>query len=155
MTIMFMLIGLPGVGKSTWIKDPSREGIPVVSTDAYIEDFARLSGQTYNDVFSDQIKAATSAMDLNVDLYIKNDRAFIWDQTNLTIKSRKQKLNKIPDHWNKIAVYFEKPEDIEWKRRLNSRPGKVIPDFVLNNMQKNFEYPTIDEGFSSISVVPA
>jgi tRNA uridine 5-carbamoylmethylation protein Kti12 len=36
---------------------------------------------------------------------------------------------------------------------LNSRPGKVIPDHVVNDMIENFEQPTLAEGFDQIWMV--
>jgi len=42
------------------------------------------------------------------------------------------------------------PEPDELKRRLASRPGKVIPDDVVQQMIDNWEEPTLEEGFKEI-----
>jgi gluconate kinase len=49
-----------------------------------------------------------------------------------------------------IAVVFRTPEPEEHSRRLASRPGKVIPDHVLQSMVSTFEIPTEEEGFDEI-----
>ena len=48
---------------------------------------------------------------------------------------------------------FRTPEEKELQRRLNSRPGKVIPPDVVKSMIDNFEEPTKEEGFDEIIYV--
>ena len=50
----------------------------------------------------------------------------------------------------KIAVVFETPPRTELKQRLASRPGKEIPDAVVEGMLASFEMPTEQEGFDEI-----
>ena len=52
-----------------------------------------------------------------------------------------------------VAVVFRTPEEKELQRRLNSRPGKVIPPDVVKSMIDNFEEPTKEEGFDEIVAV--
>jgi predicted kinase len=68
----------------------------------------------------------------------------IWDQTNTGRKSRKAKLAMAPGY-HKIAVVFATPEKEEWQRRINSRPGKMIPEGVLKAMATGLQLPTEDE----------
>ena len=68
----------------------------------------------------------------------------IRDRTNTGLKSRKAKLAMAPGY-HKIAVVFATPEKEEWQRRLDSRPGKAIPDAVLKAMAKGLQLPTEDE----------
>jgi shikimate kinase len=50
----YQLIGVPCAGKSTWIKDQIWAlGLTVVSTDSFVEDYARTQGKTYKEVFKD------------------------------------------------------------------------------------------------------
>lgn len=145
----YMLVGVPAAGKSTWIKQ-NKPGALVASSDDYIEKAADKAGSTYNAAFDDNIKAANQharfvaqqAFDLDADL--------IWDQTNLTRKSRKSKLAMVPKHYKKIAVFFPTPHADMHKKRLASRPGKSIPDYVLDSMIKTMEPPSKDEGFDEV-----
>jgi predicted kinase len=73
----------------------------------------------------------------------------IWDQTSTTVASRKRKFNMLPDYYH-IAVVFETPSRIELKKRLASRPGKEIPDVVIEGMLASFEMPTEEEGYKEI-----
>jgi tRNA uridine 5-carbamoylmethylation protein Kti12 len=147
MSLLVMLIGVPGSGKSTFVN--KMEGDKhVYSTDAYLESMATSLGKTYNQVFKDYIKLAVNVSNNLLDTAIKENKVVVWDQTNLTKGSRSGKLAKFPDHYMKIAVVFPIPDDLE--ARLASRPGKAIPNFIMKNMIDSFEDPTLDEGFTMI-----
>ena len=147
---LYMLVGVPGSGKSTWIKNNKHDAV-VLSTDNYIERYAMKTGKTYNDMFKELIDVATNEMGRDLEYAVKNNRDIIWDQTNLTVKSRKGKLNKIPKDYKKVAVYFSVPKDL--RDRLASRPGKTIPEPVIISMINQLQPPTKEEGFDEIVAV--
>jgi predicted kinase len=115
-----------------------------VSTDKLIELEAGRQGKTYNDVFKDYIDTATKLMNADVLEAVAEGKDIIWDQTNTGRKSRKAKLAMMPGYY-KIAVVFATPEKEEWQRRINSRPGKMIPEGVLKAMAQGLQLPTEDE----------
>ena len=141
MAKLYMMVGVPGSGKSTWInsQDWATECV-LVSTDKLIELEAGRQGKTYNDVFKSYIDEATRIMNEDIQLAVEAGKDIIWDQTNTSRKSRKTKLAQVPGYY-KIAVVFDVPESEEWKRRINSRPGKMIPDAVLKAMAEGFQIP--------------
>lgn len=150
----YMLVGFPGSGKSTIAaeleKHYSSMNIPtfVYSTDRYIETFASEVGKTYNEVFSDLIKEATKFMDdyLLHFLSTENNSVIIWDQTNLTKKSRASKLAKIPDDYEKeILLVWPYIGDIFKRNEERKKVGRAVPDNILSNMIKIFESPTNEE----------
>jgi predicted kinase len=150
----YILIGLPATGKSTWIKKQTWAlGLTVVSTDPFVEDYARTQGKTYSEVFESYMPQAVELMVAQVKTAKEQGHTIIWDQTSTTIASRKRKFNMLADKYDMIAVVFMSPDKEEWQRRLASRPGKVIPEHVLSDMQKNFEYPRYAEGFSTMYLV--
>lgn len=146
----YQLIGVPGSGKSTWIKDQEwTKDCVIVSTDNHVENHAKLEGKTYNEIFEDFMPTAVQLM---VDDVIKAREAgkdIIWDQTSVSISSRKKKFNMLPDYEH-VAVVFKTPDAEELARRLANRPGKNIPDHVMKSMIYNFNMPTEDEGFKEI-----
>jgi predicted kinase len=111
-----------------------------VSTDKLIELEAGRQGKTYNDVFKDYIDTATKLMNADVLEAVAEGKDIIWDQTNTGRKSRKAKLAMMPGYY-KIAVMFATPEKEEWQRRINSRPGKMIPEGVLKAMAMGLQLP--------------
>lgn len=158
MSTLYMLIGVPGSGKTYWAGNNLVRGTYyLLSTDAYIELEAQRVFKTYNDIFQSHIKIATERMNAFAESVFvdgfDDGRDIIWDQTNLTVKSRKAKLSMVPAKFKKVAVYFKTPNAEEHERRLKSRPGKTIPHNVLNNMIKSIEPPTKEEGFDEIIIV--
>ena len=151
----YQLIGVPGSGKSTWIKNQTWAlGMPVVSTDMYVEIEAKRQGKIYTEVFEEYMPIAVRLMVNHALTCQANNLDFIWDQTSTTVKTRAKKFNTLlSSQYEHIAVVFKTPEPDELARRLASRPGKVIPAEVIENMIRNFEYPSLDEGFKEIWVV--
>ena len=151
---LYMLVGVPGSGKSTWIANNFEyDGTLIASTDNFIEFTATRLNKTYNEIFKETISFATDAMMDDVQWAVSNDVNIIWDQTNITAKARAKKLAHIPKNYKKIAVFFPTPEDDEWTRRLESRPNKTIPNHVLEGMMNMIEMPTVEEGFDEIIIV--
>lgn len=146
----YQLIGVPASGKSTWVNNQDwAENCVVVSTDEFVEDYAKECGQTYSDVFNDYMPTAVKLMADKVVRAREAGKDIIWDQTSTTLTSRARKFNMLPDYYH-IAVVFETPSRIELKRRLDSRPGKEIPDVVIEGMLASFDMPTEEEGFKEI-----
>ena len=149
----YQLIGVPGSGKSTWIDTQDWAlSCAKVSTDKWVEIYAKEVGKTYSQVFVDFMPTAVDLMAKEVVAAREMGRDIIWDQTSVSVKSRKRKFQMLPDYQH-IAVVFTTPEHKELMRRLMNRPGKDIPDHVIASMIASFEMPTLDEGFTEIRVV--
>jgi len=150
MSKCYQLVGVPASGKSTWIKNQDWAlGLTVVSTDAFVEDYARAQGKTYSEVFEEYMPTAVNLMAEQVVRARELGHTIIWDQTSTTVASRARKFNMLPDYEH-IAVVFQTPDEEEHQRRLKTRPGKVVPEAVLFDMVWNFEMPTEEEGFKEI-----
>lgn len=150
MPTVYVLVGVPGSGKSTWIRnqDWARDCV-VVSTDAFVEYYAKQQGKTYNEVFDDYMPTAVKCMAEQVVAAREAGQDIIWDQTSTTVASRKKKFNMLPDY-HAVAVVFPTPEPAELERRLASRPGKSIPWNVMQGMISSLKLPTEEEGFDEI-----
>jgi predicted kinase len=146
----YQLIGVPGAGKSTWIKNQDwAVDIPVVSTDNFVEAYAKEQGKTYNEVFKDYMPTAVKLMANQALICQANGLDVIWDQTSTTVTSRRKKFNTLPKYEH-IAVVFRTPDRNELDVRLSGRPGKHIPKAVIDSMIAGWEEPTEEEGFKEI-----
>ena len=146
----YILIGVPGSGKSTWVSNQSwAENSAYISTDKHVEDYARHMGKTYSEVFEEYMPTAIEFMLADVVNARDSGKDIVWDQTSTTIASRKKKFNMLPDYYH-IAVVFKTPLMSELSRRLNSRPGKEVPMSVVNGMISLFQMPTEQEGYKEI-----
>lgn len=155
-----MLCGLPGTGKSTYIKSLNdhlrsydRRDATVISSDKILELIGAEYNFRYNELFGDiTYSFAERMMHKIADLaFERGDYTIVWDQTNLTVNSRAKKLAKVPEHYWKEAVIFNPPLDHHDRLRKRSlTEGKVIPWDVLAAMNSRFVKPTKEEGFDSV-----
>lgn len=155
-----VLVGLPGSGKSTFVNNvfgASPGGVFVYSTDSVIDQVAKDTGRTYNECFKDVIKQATLGMDALLHDAVRNNLRVVWDQTNMSPKKRHSILSKFPRSYRKVCWCIAPPRSPEeWNelnRRLASRPGKTIPNHIVQSMTDSYVEPELDEGFDYILVV--
>lgn len=159
-----MLVGLPGLGKTTLVREVfGKEGSDyfTYSADNQLEASAKVRGLTYDEYWSKEtIKQATK--DANADLAnaISAGMNVVWDQTNLGVKKRMRVLRRMKQEGYVVeCLAFLPPErgwidDTKaWMERLRFRSeneGKTIPADVLRNMMNSFVVPTQDEGYDSV-----
>jgi predicted kinase len=147
---VYVLVGVPGSGKSTWIADQLwAKDCVYISSDQLIEEEAARQGKTYNDVFDEYIKTAIALMTEQAIAARDAGKDIIWDQTSVSVKSRRKKFLVLPDYEH-IAIVFDTPKEDKLRRRLSNRPGKNIPWEVVSSMINNFEMPTEEEGFKEV-----
>jgi len=150
-----VMVGLPATGKSTLIQRMISEDTWIYSTDMYIDTVAEDNGITYNEAFSLNIKAATEFNERKLNSIVTLRKDVIWDQTNLGVGKRRKIINRMRN-----AGYRVECECIllpagdsqweDWQHRMASRPGKTIPDHVIESMMDSFVRPTVDEGFDAV-----
>lgn len=155
MKTCYILVGVPAAGKSTWTANQQFDWLKtvIVSTDNYIDRVAKEQGKTYSEVFKDEMPRAVDSMVDEVYAAIAAGHDIVWDQTSVSVGTRSKKLRMLPADYRAIAVVFATPEREELKRRLASRPGKNIPEYAMRSMIKNFEVPTVDEGFDEVRFI--
>jgi predicted kinase len=150
--IAFIMVGLPGSGKSTWSKTLLQSGqFDLISTDHFIDLEAQKQGKTYDDLHREYIKEADKICRSYLKEVIEAKRNLIWDQTNLSVKSRRSCVQQLKDYV-RIAVVFKIDKET-LQSRLNLRAeveGKTISESILSRMCNYFQIPTLEEGFHQI-----
>jgi predicted kinase len=138
-----LLVGLPGSGKSTWLK--GKEG--VLSTDALRELLLDDANNQHHNrrvfrVLRDLLKQR---------LETAREVTYV-DATNLTPYERHPYI-MLADLWGAEieAVFFDVPM-AECIRRNRAR-GRVVPEDVIQKMAGRLVAPDLEEGFSSVSVI--
>lgn len=154
-----MLIGVPYSGKSTWTENYFKSLSPgesenwrTYSTDWVIENICSLYNVEYGETFRLLYDFSEYMNNKWVSGDIKAKRNIVWDQTNLTKKSRKHKLKLFADYDERVAVYFIAPNKDVLSERINGRTKKV-PMHVIEDMLKRIELPELEEGFTDILTV--
>lgn len=147
--MIYLMSGIPGSGKSTFIKENMTPFDVIISRDAI--RFSMLKeGEDYfaheKDVlkkFRDQIKF------YDEDSSIGN----IWiDATHISRKVRRKVLNDI--FYNQVTCIFFRPNVEKSIENNNKREGIYrVPEYAIREQALRFEIPTIDEGFKYIMEV--
>lgn len=152
MPSVYILIGLPGSGKSTWCDRhfAANPGVDFVtiSSDAMVEEFAAKHGITYDEAHGRlDWKSVNTRMKYQFRAALKDGKDVIVDRTNMSKKARKLFLKDLPEGYERVAVNFQ-ITDQELRRRLDARAavtGKSIPDDVLKNMSERYVAPDREE----------
>lgn len=151
---LYVLVGLPGSGKSTWTKNflaSTDKTFVIVSTDDVIERMAVAQGSTYNEIHRTRFGDAEKEMKRIARDAFASKANIIWDQTNLGLNKRRKILSQAKGYYT-VAVVFEVTEQI-LTERLNTREqetGKRISPKVVDQMKKDYTEPTTAEGFDNV-----
>ncbi len=138
---VWLLSGLPGSGKSTWVKKQLEiKGGFWASRDAVrfsmvAEDEPYFEHET--EVFNEWIRQIHEALGnpLIEDIYI--------DATHLNDRSREKTLSRLPKEniHEIINVVFAIPIETCLERNRQRTGRAVVPDEVIRNMAKSFKAP--------------
>ena len=141
-----MLVGLPGSGKSTYIKNHFNQNLHVHSSDAIREE---LSGDVNNQDINKQV---FDLLHKRIKDDLRNGISCVYDATNINWKRRKaflDELKSIPC-WKTCHV-IATPYDVCLTQ--NSNRDRVVPEYVIERMYRNFDIPYFYEGWDGIEIV--
>ena len=147
MTKFYMMVGIPGSGKSHYAEKISKEqNAKIFSSDSLREElFDNVNEQGNNEkLFKilhqriiDHLKAGNNA---------------IYDATNINSNRRRvflERLNRVK--CERICVVMATPIDECLER--NSTRDRVVPDDVIYRMRTNFNFPGMFEGWDRVHIV--
>jgi predicted kinase len=153
-----VMVGLPASGKSTARAQAVATGIASesyeYSTDDKIDAYAAEVGSTYTAVFTEYAGEAQKQCDAELSEAIKLGKNILWDQTNMSAKKRRKILKRFDNTYRMDCICilppFNEEQEVELQRRLDGRPDKDIPAFVMASMRKSFQLPSVNEGFNRV-----
>jgi len=136
---LILTIGIPGSGKSFWIK--SMSGFKVVSPDSIRAELSDISDQSVN-------PQAWAIAKKRVSEYLKQGKNVILDATNLISFYRKSFLEELPPHNLKAKIFKIDPETAKKRIKEDIQKGRLrakVPDNVVDMMYEDFK-KTVHEG---------
>lgn len=147
MADLYLMCGVPGAGKSTFLKNKIKKNNSVIiSRDAIRFSIVKLNEEYFSHedevvkIFWEQINKALAE---NKDVFV--------DQTSLTSRSRKWLLQHVTGYEHANIIWID--EDLETcLKRNEERRGtrSYVPESSIRRMYNQFVKPSLDEGFTCI-----
>lgn len=141
--VVFVMIGVPGSGKSTFAQSLKSHHIKVFSSDEYREKlFGDANIQTnpklvFDTMYGDAIRA------------IKDGNSIVIDSTNVKSRDRKNIIKKFTNYTHSIIAICMTTPISECVVRDNNR-DRTVGKEVIDHMNDVYTKPTIEEGFVDI-----
>ena len=164
MNNLYVLCGIPGCGKSTWVrKKMSENPLSYIGTQkwAYVSrDEVRFSMIKEEDDYFSKEKQVYQEFINRICDYLGDSwiDGVIADATHLNEVSRDKLINAIRrqrpnEPLNIIMVYFDIPLEV-CKFRNNKRSGRaLVPEHVMDKMYAQLEFPKLRKGLERIEIV--
>lgn len=145
--ILYIGIGVPGAGKSTYFKTFTRfnKPVPVVSRDEI-----RFSIVSETEPYFSKEDEVVKKFIAQINTALKHTDV-VADATHLTQKARKTLLSKITTEHSTVAVYFNVPLEVCLERNVKRKGTRsYVPESVIKEMHSKLQEPNFDEGFDQI-----
>ena len=143
--VFYMAVGLPGAGKSTLYKSHYSHAVYISSDEIRQEVFGDVNDQEHNaEVFDIMRKRVIENLKANKSVY--------YDATNISAKRRIAFLNSISFIPNIVKICLLVVPPFDKVKNQNMGRDKVVPEYVLDRMLKNFDVPHKSEGWNTIRI---
>ncbi|MFH4976968.1 hypothetical protein AB6A40_003677 [Gnathostoma spinigerum] len=150
---VLMMVGLPGVGKTTWVRqylrDHPQEQWTLLNTDTILAAM-KVNGVSRSRVHQgrwDMIMGLTAkALIRSLHLACRRRRNYIIDQTNVSKDARRRKLSQFKDFQRKCVVIIPSDEEMQNRQLRQSRMDGVgpIPVEAMLELKAIFSIPNVE-----------
>jgi len=144
MNTLYITVGLPGSGKSTYAKEFIKgKDIEYLSSDELRAVYGKgEDDQTVTPIVFGHIKR-------KVDEFLKDGKNVLVDATSVNRKERSDYINTAKKYGAKVvALVFKMDRQglIDRNKKRGEQGGRVVPDWVIDKMLVKYEEPSFAEG---------
>jgi putative nucleotidyltransferase with HDIG domain len=129
---VYLICGLPGSGKSTYIKNIFISNLNVISLDSIRKELKIKATAEQGLVINTAKERAKEFLRKGID--------FVWDGTNVTKTTREGLINIFNDYNAEINIIFIQKSLKEILKQNKSRE-MAVPENVIFNLYRKLEYP--------------
>ena len=150
---LYLMCGLPCVGKSTYIENNFKDKY-VISRDTELEKYGKEKfgkNLTHRKIWlkltkAEKIKISDITYQKIKD-YAKQKKDIVIDMMLLTKEKRKNIIDMVTKDYNVtvICLYADTKELLKRNKKRYKETGKLIKEEILSDLAKKLEVPTIDE----------
>lgn len=145
---LYLMCGIPGSGKSTWLKNHVSDGV-VVSRDAIRFSMVKEDEEYFskeNEVFAEFVIQINENLSAGKDVFA--------DATHLNPASRNKLLNQVSGYDEVHAIVMLKTCNTALKQNENRVGTRAyVPRSVIRRMANQLQVPRLEEGFKSVIVI--
>ncbi|KAL3275971.1 hypothetical protein HHI36_020702 [Cryptolaemus montrouzieri] len=153
-----MMCGLPGSGKTHWVKEYLKENpdkrVTVIGC-SHLLDKMTVRGQplklTYNGRWSILLDKLQRCLNRLADIAPQRRRNYIIDQTNVFPSAQRRKLRAFEGFKRRAVVVVVGDEEQAKRQSLKeAQDGKDVPDYAILEMKANMALPTKGDLFDEV-----
>ena len=145
MADLYLVCGISGAGKSTFLKNQVHGGV-VVSRDQI-----RFSIVKSNEEYFSHEKEVYEEFWGQITQNLMEGKDVFADQTSLTPKSRKYLIDNVKGYEHIYAIWIDEDLDTCLERNENRKGTRAyVPQKVIIRMSSQFVRPSLSEGFHRI-----
>ena len=148
---LYLMMGVPGSGKSTYVKNILKYGDIYVSRDEIRysllteeDDYFAKENEVIK-LFIQTIDEALANEDYQGNVYA--------DATHLSPKGRAQVLNQLKNKDKVSVIYLDIPLNIILKRNAQREGRAFVPENVVHRMYNSIILPTKEEGIEKLIII--
>lgn len=146
MANLYLMCGIPGAGKSTFLKNHTKDNFTIISRDAI-----RFSIVKPNEEYFSHEDEVTKIFWKQINDTLASGKDVIADQTSITPKSRKWLLQHIKGYIYVNVIWIDEDLNTCLKRNEMRRGTRAyVPPNVIHRMYNQFIEPSLEEGFNYI-----
>lgn len=146
---LYLMMGIPGSGKSTWCQNHLNNQIVWIS-----RDNIRFSLLKDEDEYFAKEKETFRIFMEHINNFLRKGYDVFADATHLNAAARNKVIRNLYIPADEInVIYFNVPLEVALERNAQRTGRKLVPEAEIKKMYKGLEFPFMEEGINKVYVI--